>query len=54
MLLRYSFGLHEEANAIEASVEGVLAEGYRTADIASVEDTVVSTREIGDVIAGSL
>ena len=54
MLLRYSLGLHEEANAIEESVEGVLADGYKTADIAGAEDNVVSTREIGDVIAGSL
>ena len=54
MLLRYSLGLHEEAHAIEEAVEGVLADGYKTADIAGVEDNVVSTREIGDVIAGSL
>ena len=54
MLLRYSLGLHEEATAIEESVEGVLADGYKTADIAGAEDNVVSTREIGDVIAGSL
>ena len=33
MMLRYSFGLIDEANAIEAAVESVLKEGYRTPDI---------------------
>lgn len=33
MMLRYSFGLSEEADAIEAAVDRVLDEGYRTADI---------------------
>ena len=33
MMLRYSFGLQEEADAIEAAVDRVLDAGYRTADI---------------------
>ncbi len=33
MLLRWSLGLGEEADAIEAAVEGVLADGYRCRDI---------------------
>jgi 3-isopropylmalate dehydrogenase len=40
MLLRYSFGLVAEADAIDAAVDGVLTDGYRTADIASGGDTV--------------
>ena len=33
MMLRYSFGLDKEADAIEAAVDSVLDAGYRTADI---------------------
>jgi 3-isopropylmalate dehydrogenase len=35
LMLRYSFGLENEARAIEAAVEAVLDAGYRTRDIAS-------------------
>ena len=34
MMLRYTFGLMEEADAIEAAVEKVLNDGCRTHDIA--------------------
>ncbi len=52
MLLRHSLRLDEEATAVEESVEGVLAEGYRTADIASDGGDLVGTSRMGDVIAG--
>ena len=52
MLLRHSLGLEDEAVAVEQSVEGVLAEGYRTRDIAGDGGEVVGTVEMGDVIAG--
>ncbi len=52
MLLRHSLQLVEEATAVEESVEGVLAEGYRTADIASDGGDLVGTSRMGDVIAG--
>ena len=52
MMLRYSLGLDEEADAIERAVEGVLAEGYRTPDIAGDGGDVVGTARMGDVIAG--
>ena len=52
MMLRHSLGLGEEATAVEGSVEGVLAEGYRTADIAGDGGDVVKTAEMGNVIAG--
>ncbi|MBM3933782.1 MAG: 3-isopropylmalate dehydrogenase [SAR202 cluster bacterium] len=52
MMLRYSFGLEKEADAIEKSVEGVLAEGYRTKDIASDGGQLVTTSKMGDIIAG--
>ncbi|MCH7653473.1 MAG: 3-isopropylmalate dehydrogenase [Chloroflexi bacterium] len=52
MMLRLSLGLDEEADAVEKAVEGVLAEGYRTPDIASDGGNVVKTAEMGEVIAG--
>ncbi|MBM3948560.1 MAG: 3-isopropylmalate dehydrogenase [SAR202 cluster bacterium] len=54
MMLRYSFGLDREAAAIEAAVEGVLAEGYRTQDIAGDGGQVVSTSKMGEVIVGRI
>ena len=35
MMLRYSFDMDKEADAIEAAVQQVLTEGYRTGDIYS-------------------
>lgn len=50
MMLKYSFGLAEEANAIENSVTKVLDEGYRTADIMSEGMKKVGTKEMGRLI----
>ena len=52
MLLRHSLGLQDEASAVERAVEGVLAEGYRTPDIAADGGEVVGTSGMGDIIAG--
>ena len=52
MMLRYSLGLDEEADAVERAVDGVLAEGYRTPDIAADGGDVVGTTRLGEVIAG--
>ena len=52
MMLRHSFGLEDEAQAVEAAVEGVLAEGYRTPDIASDGGETVGARRMGEVVAG--
>ena len=52
MLLRHSLGLEREATAVEESVEGVLAEGYRTVDIADAGEEPVGTVQMGDIIAG--
>ena len=52
LLLRLSLGLEEEASAVEGAVDGVLAEGYRTRDIARDGGEVVSTSAMGGVIAG--
>lgn len=47
MMLRLSFGLEEEAAAIEAAVEQTLDDGLRTADIARREGNSISTTEMG-------
>ncbi len=54
MMLRYSFGLTKEAQAIEDTVDRVLKEGYRTYDIMSDGMTKLGTSEMGDVIAKKL
>ena len=57
MMLRYTFDLDKEADAIEAAVKQVLKEGYRTIDIMpqageSLENiTKVGTAQMGDLIA---
>lgn len=51
MMLRYSFDLDKEADAIEAAVQKVLTEGCRTADIMSEGCTEVGTARMGDLIA---
>ena len=52
MMLRYTFNLSEEADAVEDAVRRFLADGYRTADIAGTDDAVSGTVETGDRIAG--
>jgi 3-isopropylmalate dehydrogenase len=54
MMLRYSFGLEQEAQAVEDAVSRVLEQGYRTADIATPGTIVVGTREMGHLIAQNL
>lgn len=51
MLLRYSFDMLEEADAIENAVKQVLAEGYRTGDIMSEGCKQVMCDEMGTLIA---
>jgi 3-isopropylmalate dehydrogenase len=50
MMLRYSFGLPEEAQTIETAVDQVLNEGFRTYDIMDEGKTKVGTRQMGDLI----
>lgn len=50
MMLRHSFNLDDAATAIENAVKKVLAEGYRTMDLAD-ESKPISTKEMGDLIA---
>ncbi|MCR5251351.1 MAG: 3-isopropylmalate dehydrogenase [Lachnospiraceae bacterium] len=51
MMLRYSFDLDKEADAIDAAVDKVLKDGFRTGDIFSEGCTKVGCREMGDKIA---
>lgn len=51
MMLRYSFDLDREADAVEAAVRQVLKEGWRTCDIYSEGTKKVGTAEMGDLIA---
>ncbi len=51
MMLRYTFDLDQEAEAVEAAVRQVLEDGYRTVDILSEGDTLVGTVRMGDLIA---
>ena len=50
MMFRYSFKLPQEAAAIENAVDAVLAEGWRTADIAEAGDTPIGTQQMGQLI----
>ena len=54
MLLRYSLNLDEEADAVEAAVQKVLTDGYRTGDIMSEGCKAVGTKEMGDLIAAAV
>lgn len=50
MMLRYSFDLDQEALAVEAAVQQVLTEGFRTSDIMAEGCTQVGTEEMGRLI----
>jgi 3-isopropylmalate dehydrogenase len=54
LMLRYSFDLEEEAQMIERAVEAVLADGYRTPDLAKPGDKVLGTREMGNAVVEAL
>lgn len=54
MLLRHSLGLTEEAAAVDRAVDQVLADNYRTADIASSGAAAIGTVEMGDRIVAAL
>ena len=51
MMLRYSFDLEKEADAIDNAVKKVLQDGYRTGDIMSEGCKQVGCRQMGDLLA---
>ena len=54
MMLRHSFGLMKEADAIENAVQKALADGLRTADIAKEGEKVLSTSKMGDAVVARI
>jgi len=54
MMLRYSLGMPEQADTIEAAVQKVLSQGLRTADIYTEGTTKVSTKQMGDAVVAAL
>jgi 3-isopropylmalate dehydrogenase len=54
MMLRYSLGKAEQANRIEAAVQKVLAQGYRTGDIKTAGCQLVGTKEMGEAVLKAL
>ena len=54
MMLRYSFDLDKEADAIENAVKSILKKGYRTQDIMSEGCVRVGCKEMGDLLANEI
>ena len=54
MMLKYTFGLSEEADAIENAVRKTLAAGYRTPDIMSEGKILATTEQTGSLIAQNI
>ncbi len=54
MLLRHGLRLEAEASAVEAAVERVLDDGWRTQDLARAGEEVVGTKEFGDRVVDAL
>jgi 3-isopropylmalate dehydrogenase len=53
-MLRYSFGLTAEAQAIEDAIAKILREDYRTYDIMSQGKKETGTKEMGDLVAAGM
>ena len=51
LMLRYSFGLLEEATKVEDAVDQTLRGDYRTADIVTSDTQKVGTAEMGDKVS---
>jgi len=54
MLLRHSFEMEKEAQAVETAVGAVLDAGHRTPDIAAAGQKTVNTAAMGDLVVGAL
>jgi len=54
MMLRMSFGLDKESDAIEQAVSGVIEEGLRTADLRTGSEQAIGTAEMGEAIRTKL
>lgn len=54
MMLRYSLGMEDAAQRVEAAVQAVLAQGLRTADLAQPGEASVGTEAMGDAVLAAL
>lgn len=54
LMLRFTFGLEDEAQAIEAAAKQVVEDGFATRDIWEEGKTLVSTGEMGEMLSGRL
>lgn len=54
LMLRYSLGLHQEAQDIEDSIDEVLQLGFRTKDLTKPTENYLSTTEIGEKVRQTL
>ena len=56
MMLRFSFGMVEAADAIDSAVATVLDQGLRTGDIHQKQpgEKLVNTKQMGDAIVAAL
>jgi 3-isopropylmalate dehydrogenase len=54
MMLRWSFSLDREADAVEAAVDAVLADDYRCGDIKTPGCKLAGTVEMGDAVVARL
>ena len=54
MMLRTTFGLTDEADAVEKAVESVLAAGHRSPDLAQPGEKTVRTQAMGELVVEAL
>lgn len=54
MMLRFSFDMDKEADAVDNAVKKVLKAGYRTGDIMSAGNKQVTCSEMGDLVAAAV
>jgi len=54
MMLRTTFGLIEEADAVEKAVNAVLAAGHHSPDLAGANEPTVGTQEMGDLVVEAI
>jgi 3-isopropylmalate dehydrogenase len=54
LMLRFSLGLKQEAEAVESAVERVVEAGYRTEDLREAGKEIVGTQEMGKLITQAI
>lgn len=54
MMLRFTFDLDREADAMEKAVKEIMKKGYRTSDIMSEGCTLVGCTKMGDLLAAEI